>query len=226
MLVSVMASRVPGLAPTTKVGDISPEQWDALYSGPWRRWLKIIDDDGASNTTATTTGTPLDGRAETKIIGDDTSRDASDNADDPVVQSSDSSGEVDHHPVASHSSVPIRPWLSEDGASYYPTTLAEGEEVYEEGKGDDGVVGDEAAPPTAQGTGENRGTGSDVVEEGRMLSSLQEVMATYYKATQSNEEFDSLRSRCFARITATLAKLRERTAEFERQLAAAQEDKV
>lgn len=181
MLVSVMASLVPGLTPTTKVGNVTSEQWDALYSGPWRRWLEVIGDGGA---TASQDGDQTLGSDAGCGVG----------------------GGSDYR--ASDSPVPNTAWISEDGASYYPTTLAE-------------RLGDEG-----ESAGAEMIEGGDSGSTGAAVSSLQDVMATYYRATQSNEEFDGLRRRCLARITGTLVKLRERAAEFEAQLAAAQEDKV
>ncbi|CAM9534860.1 unnamed protein product [Ectocarpus sp. 12 AP-2014] len=171
MLVTVMASRVPGLTAATKVGEVSPEQWSALFDGPWKRWLRVIGDGG-------------DAAAGAAAVADGAG------ADDD----------------AAASNVPTKPWISEDGASYYPTTL--GEE-----QGDDDGATDVAAA---------EGGGSKVFS----LARLEKVMEKYYRGTQSNEEFDGLKRRCLSRVTATLAKLRERAAEFEDQLAAAQEDKV
>ncbi|CAM9231868.1 unnamed protein product [Ectocarpus fasciculatus] len=173
MLVTVMASRVPGLNATTKVGEVSPEQWSALFDGPWKRWLRVIGDGGDAAAGAAA-----------------------------VV---DGAGAGD----AALSNVPTRPWISEDGASYYPTTLGE------EGEGDD----DEATDVATAAEGGGRGKVFS-------LARLERVMEKYYRGTQSNEEFDGLKRRCLSRVTATLAKLRERAAEFEDQLAAAQEDKV
>lgn len=187
MLVGVMASRVAGLTPSTKVGDISSEQWSALYSGPWRRWLEVIDDGGAK---AVLSGGPeADGDGAN---GDGVSSSGEDNR---VVS------------LSLLSSAPMVPWMAEDGTSYYPTTL--GEDVDGDGNG-------AAALGGTEGGGDIRGG----------LTNLQQVMETYYRATQSNDEFDRLKRRCLARITATLSKLRDRAVEFEGQLAAAQEDKV
>ncbi|CAN0141838.1 unnamed protein product [Ectocarpus sp. 6 AP-2014] len=172
MLVTVMASRVPGLTAATKVGDVSPEQWSALFDGPWKRWLRVIGDGGGAAA----------GAAAAVADGAGAGGDAASN-------------------------VPTKPWISEDGASYYPTTLGEG------GGDDDG-----AADVAAAGQG-----GSCKVFS---LARLEKVMEKYYRGTQSNEEFDGLKRRCLSRVTATLAKLRERAAEFEDQQAAAQEDKV
>ncbi|CAN0181374.1 unnamed protein product, partial [Hapterophycus canaliculatus] len=180
MLVTVMASRVPGLTAATKVGDVSPEQWSALYAGPWRRWLQIIGDGGSA---------ALEG--------------------DAGAAASSSSA----LPVAS--SIPTTPWISEDRASYYPTTLGE-----DRGVGD----GDASITEACNGDGGDAGGGWRRRDGG--LTRLEKVMETYYRGTQSNEEFDGLKRRCISRVTATLAKLRERAVEFEDQLAAAQEDKV
>ncbi|CBN77904.1 conserved unknown protein [Ectocarpus siliculosus] len=171
MLVTVMASRVPGLTAATKVGEVSPEQWSALFDGPWKRWLRVIGDggDAAAGAAAVADGAGAGGDAA--------------------------------------SNVPTKPWISEDGASYYPTTLGEGE-------GDDDGAADVAAA--------GQGGRSKVFS----LARLEKIMEKYYRGTQSNEEFDGLKRRCLSRVTATLAKLRERAAEFEDQQAAAQEDKV
>lgn len=219
MLGSVMASRVSGLTATTKVGDISPEQWSALYSGPWKRWLEIIGDGGcalpAMGATQTTAAVAAhDGAAAAK--GDEVLP-VSDDGDGSVAESSSSS-------VSVVSSVPTKPWISEDGASYYPTTLGEEGEEEEENTTGVAVEGGEIDDGASGGGG---GSGSS--GWGRRLGGLtrlEKVMEAYYRGTQSNEEFDSLKRRCLARVTATLAKLRERAAEFEDQLAAAQEDKV
>lgn len=106
-----------------------------------------------------------------------------------------------------------RAWLAQDGLSYYPTTLR-AEDTCSEGD-DDGNDG------CALG-------GLDGLD-GRheyLFDSLQGVMEKYYRSTQNNDEFDSLRRRCVARLTGTLVKLRERASEFEQQLAAAQDNKV
>lgn len=157
MLVGMMVSHVPGLTPSTKVGDIVPEQWELLYSGPWRRWLEVVGDGSASVSSAVGSG--------------------ADRCDAGVLTS---------------------PWIAEDGNSYYPMTLAEDWRGDCDGSGDGGVS----------------------------TMSLQAVMEKYYGASQTNEEFDALKRRCVARVTATLTKLRERVKDFEGQLAAAQEDKV
>ncbi|CAB1119421.1 unnamed protein product [Ectocarpus sp. CCAP 1310/34] len=171
MLVTVMASRVPGLTAATKVGEVSPEQWSALFDGPWKRWLRVIGDGGDAAAGAA-------GMADGNEPDDDAA-----------------------------SNVPTKPWISEDGASYYPTTLGEQD-------GDDDGASDAAA---AEQGGRSKVFG---------LARLEKVMEKYYRGTQSNEEFDGLKRRCLSRVTATLAKLRERAAEFEDQLAAAQENKV
>lgn len=151
MLVGMMASHVPGLTPLTKVGDMALEQWEMLYSGPWRRWLEVVGDGSARVSS---------------IVGD-----GADRCDG------------------------TSPWIAEDGNSYYPMTLAE-----------DWRGGSEA---------------------GRVSTmSLQAVVEKYYGASQTNREFDALKRRCVARVTATLTKLRERVKDYEGQLAAAQEDQV
>lgn len=182
---------MPGLTPSTKVGDIAPDQWSALYLGPWKRWLELVGDGtttGAASTPASTHTVPaVEGRYP----------------DDGLdVASQHASGGGDGSSSTKESSMPpaTTAWLSRDGLSYYPTTLG-GE--------------------SSGGSGDGRG-----VVEREMSGSLQGVMERYYRGTQSNEEFDELRRRCLARISATLAKLREREAEFEEQLAAAQDDKV
>ena len=190
MLGSVMASRVPGLTAATKVGDISPEQWRALYSGPWKRWLEIIGDGGGGDGGG--------GRMASGSV-----------ADGDAAQAAT--------PLSQASRVQTTPWISEDGASYYPTTL--GEERREEGPEETGTAPDGNAAGSDGGGG---GRGRRVDD----LTKLEKVMEVYYRGTQSNEEFDGLKRRCLSRVTATLAKLRERAAEFEGQLAAAQEDKV
>eukprot|EP00903_Cladosiphon_okamuranus_P015360 g14186.t1 len=197
MLASVMTSRVPGLTAATKVGDISPEQWGALYSGPWKRWLEIIGDGGGGR------GSP------SGIV-----------ADGDLTQAAAPSSEV--------LPVPTTPWISEDGASYYPTTLAE--ERLEEEEGEETglthatIVGGGDVGGNAAGGGVRVDGGGGRRVEG--LLKLEKVMEVYYRGTQSNEEFDGLKRQCLSRVTATLAKLRERATGFEGQLAAAQEDKV
>jgi hypothetical protein len=47
---------------------------------------------------------------------------------------------------------------------------------------------------------------------------LSAVLAAYYSGKQQSSAFNDLKSRCTARITATLAKLRERAQDFENQL--------
>lgn len=151
MLVGMMASHVPGLTPLTKVGDIALEQWELLYSGPWRRWLEVVGDGSASVSSIVGTG------------GDRCNA--------------------------------ISPWIAEDGNSYYPMTFSE-----------DWCGGNEA---------------------GRVsTTTLQAVIEKYYGASQTNGEFNALKRRCVARVTATLTKLRERVKDYERQLAASQEDQV
>lgn len=76
------------------------------------------------------------------------------------------------------------------------------------------------------GAGGNEEVRTSSEGQNAISASLQQVMERYYRSTQSTDEFDGLKRRCLARITATLAKLRERAAEFEGQLMAAQEDKV
>lgn len=169
-LVNIMTSCVPGLSPSTKVGEITPEQWDALYSGPWKRWLELVGDGTAAATAADSDATSPHA--------------SSDGADSSSREESSLLPKV---PTA---------WLSKDGLSYYPTTLGGGG-----GGGEDGAWEFSS-------------------------TSLQRVIERYYRGTQSTEEFDELKRRCTARITATLAKLREREAEFEGQVAAAQDDKV
>lgn len=190
MLGSVMAARVPGLTAATKVGDISPEQWSALYSGPWKRWLEVIGDGGGG---------------------------AASSGSSDVARAAVPSSQV--------SPVPTTPWISEDGASYYPTTL--GEEWGGEGEG----IGTGGATVGGVGefdgnTADSGGGGGDRGRRAGGLTKLEKVMEVYYRGTQSNEEFEGLKRRCLSRVTATLAKLRERGADFEDQLAAAQEDKV
>lgn len=158
-----MVSCVPSLAPSIKVGNITPSQWNDLYSGPWKRWVELVGD-----------GTTSSEHARVGAAGD----------------------------YEESSARNITPWLSADGLVYYPTTL--------EGSGD-------------VETGEGRGDGREAAVS---YESLQQVMERYYRATQSNDEFDGLKRRCLTRIRATLTRLRERAADFEGQLEAAQEGKV
>lgn len=217
MLATVMASRVPGLAATTKVGDISQEQWGALYSGPWKRWIDIVGDGGSAMGVART---PAAVAAEDGAVAEGS----------PVSNDGDASAAA-----ASSSSVPPKPWISEDGASYYPTTLGEEEERREE---EDGTTGDAVEGAEIDGGASASRTGGIGVGGGGGgggggwerkvggLTELEKVMEAYYRGTQSSEEFSNLKRRCLARVTSTLAKLRQRAAEFEDQLAAAQEDKA
>lgn len=224
MLVTVMASRVPGLTAATKVGDVSPEQWSALFSGPWKRWLQIIGDGGSVAVASP-------GARMAVAAADDDDTDAVDGArggggGDRDGFSSGGDGQGDGGassssslPVAS--SVPTTPWISDDGASYYPTTLGE-----HQGVGDGDASTSEACDDGAVVAGGGDGGGSGWRRRHGGLTRLEKVMEAYYRGTQSNEEFDGLKRRCISRVTATLSKLRERAAEFEDQLAAAQEDKV
>lgn len=132
MLASVMASRVTGLTATTKVGDISPEQWSALHSGPWKRWLEIIGDGGGGGLPPSDDGDEAAAAAE---------------------GASSSSPPLPEH-AASRSYVPTTPWISEDGASYYPTTL--GEELEQE-QDQLGAGGGAVAAAAAVEGGENGG---------------------------------------------------------------------
>lgn len=172
---------------------MTPDQWNVLYSGPWKRWLELVGDGttaGAASTPAPTHTVPaVNGRCP-------------DNGLD--VASQRASGGDDGSSSTKESSLPqaTTAWMSRDGLSYYPTTL-EGESTGGGGSGN-----------------------GPRVAAGEVSDNLQGVMERYYRGTQSNEEFDELRRRCLARISATLAKLREREAEFEEQLAAAQDDKV
>lgn len=220
MLATVMASRVSGLKVTTKVGDISPEQWSALYSGPWKRWIDVIGDGGAATGAARGPSVAAEAGAAGEVlpIGDD--GDASAAAASAAASSSTRSSSD----ASVVSAVPPKPWISEDGASYYPTTLGE-EDEHEKEENETGVALDGAGiedGASASGGGGGGGWGRRM--EG--LTKLEKVMEAYYRGTQSSEEFSNLKRRCLARVTSTLAKLRQRAAEFEDQLAAAQEDKV
>lgn len=203
MLVSVMASQVQGLTPATKVGDITPERWHAFFSGPWRRWVELIGD-GGTPSSASSKGNPVT---------------VEESSDEPSGDESSSRG------GDAGEAAMTRSWISKDGNSYYPTTLAERtyrEDLARVAEGEIEVTSDEDSGPDVGGDDDSRGSEGTV--EG--FTSLQEVMETYYRATQSNEEFDGLRRRCMSRVTATLVKLRERVADFEHQLVTAEEDKV
>lgn len=169
-----MASCVPDLSPSVKVGELTPEQWNALYSGPWKRWLELVGD-GTTTTAAADSGSTS-----------------------PPVSSTREGSSISPQATTA--------WLSKDGLSYYPTKLG------------------------GSGTGSGGGSAGEGREEdeasGFSSTALQRVMERYYRGTQSTEEFDELKRRCVARISATLAKLREREVEFERQVAAAQDDQV
>ena len=135
----------------------------------------------------------------------------------------------------------MTPWIAEDGASYYPTTLGEETAAAVAGVGVGvGAVTNVGAGSGAAADGSSAAAAALAVAGGveggvegagvgggrRLFDSLGEMMETYYRGAQSNDEFDGLKRRCLTRVTATLAKLRERADEFEDQLAAAQEDKV
>lgn len=218
MLVTVMASRVSGLTVTTKVGDISAEQWSALYSGPWKRWIDVIGDGGAGMGVAqATTTVGADYGAAVEVLP------ASDDGDASAAATSSSSSSS----VSVVSPVPPKPWISKDGASYYPTTLGEEQEEKDENETGVAVEGEETDDNSANASGDRGGGGGGGwAQRVRGLTELEKVMEAYYRGTQSSEEFGTLKRRCLARVTSTLAKLRQRTTEFEDQLAAAQEDKV
>jgi hypothetical protein len=59
---------------------------------------------------------------------------------------------------------------------------------------------------------------NETVDSVKAQSSLSAVLAAYYSGKQQSSAFNDLKSRCTARITATLAKLRERAQDFENQL--------
>ncbi|CAM9456366.1 unnamed protein product [Choristocarpus tenellus] len=163
VLVNLMVSCVEGLTPNTRIGDISQEQWAALHSGPWRRWLELVGNNGGISINV-------------------------------------NKGQEDNIGVGQKRK--WTPWLAPDGSGYYPTQFG-GMSSFGEGE-----------------------QGKELEEACGVRSSLQDVMAVYYGSHQSTEEFDGLRKSCMGRIAATLVKLRERVADFEERLDAAEEDKV